>query len=358
MPRLAAVLANIILALIIALSGAGSATLYVAAQPPDEGIWFARMERLARAADAAYDAEIAENGPWTAEAALLRNARTFNEPVTNLEIKSIFMSVLHQIQEEGIVATARMPSIAIFPWWVNSPAGTYDPEKDVVGLNPRFIYDRGWRANDNSWFSTLVHELIHAQGVYAGPSEYLEAETETLTYEVMAGFANRNYPGARAELLRGIRADALWTMWWIAQGRPVLTSIKDNGYYVCNVGAAICTPTENAARMAAWADLRAAILTPAELRHGDKSYRWWRERPGKAFEVVIWKYIVPVIVPLYANACTDARLDEGYELVNRRFMASADYKVYPIPYSHSAVYEQRPLLVDDFAYVLNELGVC
>ena len=358
MPRLAAVLANIILALIIALSGAGSATLYVAAQPSEEDFWFARMERLARAADAAYDAEIAANGPWTPEVALLRDSRTFNEPITPLTLESLLQSILHQIEEEGIVASARMPFLALFPWWVNSPAGTYDPAFDIIGINPRFIYDRGWRNNDNSWFSTLVHEMIHAQGVWAGPSEYLEAETETLTYEVMAGFANRNYPGASAEFLRGVRADALWTMWWIAQGRPVLSAIKDNGYFICNVGAAICEPTENAGRMAAWRDLRGDLMSPAELRNGDKSYRWWRSRPNKAFEAVIWKYVVPVLVPLVTNACTDGVLDEGYEIVSRRLLSPGDFGVYPFPLTHASVYEQAPLVVDDFAYILNELGAC
>lgn len=317
------------------------------------------MVTLARAADAAYDAEIKENGTWTCEAALRLHLNQCNEPVSLSDFQSLLVSIAHQIEEEGVVSEAHVPDVALFPSWVNSPAGIYRSAQDYIGINLRYIFDRGWRNNDFGWLDVLVHEMIHAQGVWVGPSEVLEAQTETLTYEVMAGLANRNYPGARADLLRSLRSDALWAAWWFAQGRPVLHQIKNNGYYICSIGSAICSPTADEGKMARWTALRAELLTPFELRQAAKSARWWWSRPDKAFEAVLWKYVMPVLIPLVENACGDGVLDEGYEIVVRRLMTPEDYRLFLLPATNSAVRSLAPLAVDDLAYVLrNELGAC
>lgn len=328
--------------------------LAVRVQPAQPDPWFERMVALATAADKAYDEEIAASGTWTCEAAIRLAAKDCVEPKTDEALQFLFLAIAKQIGEETGL-TARIPAVTLFNFWANSPVGLYDPSRDTVGLNPRYIIDAGWRNNDMSWLGTLVHEFVHAQGLWAGPSEFLEAETETTTFEVLAALANRNFPGARAELMRGIRSDALWVVWWIAQGRPVLTSIHDNGYFVCNLGPQ-CAHSVNDGQMKRWTDLRASLMSPFELRRADQLFRWWRTQPNLTFEGVLYRYVVPVLIPSYLAACGSGVLAEKFEMVQRRELP--EFIPPFIPLGADYVHTWGPLKMDDLAYVFAEIGAC
>src|SRR3989304_817781 len=164
-------------------------------------------------------------------------------------------------------------------------AGTYSPPEGFIVLNERYLTP-AW--GGESWLGPLINGLVTAQGYLVGDSSTLESQTESVATEVLAAMANLNYPGARAELLDGLRRDALAMAYYIARfgGDPIHTTYtEDMQFSGWNSDPVLMN------RLAA---ARQAIFTPTELARSDKRIRWWEERPAEYVQV-LGKYVVTTI---------------------------------------------------------------
>ena len=240
------------------------------------------MLRLARAADVAYDADYPGRGVFQVPDSLL------------VTLPDVAADIAAQIAEEDLGLPGRMPASVA---WVdygpdrNSVAGRYSLRGDV-SLNVRYRDDPAWRTIP--WLGVLVHEMIHAQYVFS------ETRTEILTWEVMSALAALDYPGARYDLLRSLRLDALVAAWWMAAyERPLLLSDTETHRYC---GSGQCPlPTGDTSRVDA---VRHELLDPVEWRRTEKRMRWWLHTSGEDYAAVIETYVARVLGTLIPAACS------------------------------------------------------
>lgn len=356
LPRQRRALSNVVgtvaLALVILLSGMGIGVAYQITRPSPKDILFGQMLSLAYKADAAHDAESALVA-WTPEKA---TGRAFAEPQSAFEALMLRQAIVKQIEEETGIPP-RFVDYGLWHDWVNSPVGIYDPWFDIVGLNSRYLFDAGWRNNDQSYLFTFAHELVHSQGVWVGESHELEAQTETVTYEVMAALANRNWPYARVSLFNNIRRDALLVAFWLANGLDPVYSV-----YERNLVPRV-TPDEG--KLGAWREARAAIFTTTERSVHDKLLRWWFDKKGGGglynYLGVLRRYVLPVLLPLTLYACTEAPVlrdrFQYYERTSGWGQEDMWLLMFSLPPKNVEVH-QYVLTVDDFGYIMKGLGAC
>lgn len=303
----------------------------VSSPRPERLVMFDRLLVLAVSADAAYDALDPE---WTAE------------PQTWAEVRELVEEIVYQIAEEGASDQLVLPTDLRFidygPGRRSAVAGTYYPSIGSIALNKRFLTP-AW--GDHSWLAVLIHELVHAQGYIVGDSSALESQTEIIATEVTAAMANLNYPGAQAEVLDGLRRDALAVAYFIARfgGEPDHSTYSEGQW----------TGQANAALLDRLSQVRAQVFSPTELARVEKRLRWWDERPDE-YAGVLSRYYSKVVTMLLDAACGTGVMAEGF--MQRRFQPrpGGGYLI-----EMSGDYEMPPLLVDDLAYILRkELGFC
>ena len=312
--------------------------------PPEREAWFGRLLVLAQKADAEYDA-------------LLRVEGVAAQPESWTELYILVKEIIYQIDEEGATTQLIRPASVMFadfgPGRRSAVAGTYATADGAIVLNERFLTP-AW--GDSSWLSTLIHELVHAQGYLVGDSSTLESQTEIVATEVLAAMANLNYPGARAELLDGLRRDALAMAYYIARfgGDPIHTTYtEDMQFSGWNSDPVLMN------RLAA---ARRAILTPTELARSDKRIRWWEERPAEYVQV-LGKYVVTTITMELDAACGSGTVAEAFqqaEFLNPEPQLTWDGTVWGMQMGATwgSTIELPPLRLDDLAYVLDGLGYC
>ena len=283
------------------------------------------MLALARAADVAWDADYP--GHFTLPLPY-PDARHANLPRLAADIAA-------QIAEEGLGLDGRMPDSVTWADYGsdrNSIAGRWAWSNDVT-LNDRYRDDPAWW--NRPWFGVLIHEMVHAQGVYD------ETRTEILTWEVEAAMAQLGYPGARYDLLRTLRTDALGAAWWMAAyERPVLLSDADVRRYPC------CPlPTGDTSAVDA---VRHELLDPTEWRRIEKNMRWWLHESGRDYESVIDTYVARVLGQLVPAACSPDPVIADASVA--AVVAGGMPMTLPIklPEFHA----------DDFQAVLSEIGYC
>ena len=311
--------------------------------PPEREAWFGRLLVLAQKADAEYDTltPAADPESWS-------------------ELYLLVKEIIYQIEEEGATTQLIRPASVMFadfgPGRRSAVAGTYAVIAGAIVLNERFLTP-AW--GDSSWLSTLIHELVHAQGYFVGDSSTLESQTEIVATEVLAAMANLDYPGARAELLDGLRRDALAMAYYIARfgGDPIHTTYTEDMRFSGWNSDPVLMGRLTAARQ--------AIFTPTELARSDKRIRWWEERPAEYVQV-LGKYVVTTITMELDAACGSGAVAETFQ--------QAEFEVYEPKLVFSpttGVWEMSkagvgwgktidlpPLRMDDLAYILNELGYC
>lgn len=343
------------LALAIVFAGMGLGVSLAVLAPSREDLLFDRMLVVARVADEAFDREVMENGSWTPEVFAKAELPAYAEPVTEIDLLTLQISIIAQIYEETGIPPRVVP-VRLFNAWINSPAAFYSPFYDLIALNPRYFYDAGWRNNDMSWLHTLVHEEVHAQGVWVGESAVLEAETETITYEVVAALGNRNYPYARAAFLDRLRRDALLAAYYLANGQPVRATVHEDPGMVA--------PVLDADRLARYQAAREAIFTPFERRVTDKRMRWWlgtgpNEGGGlENYLAVLHRYVMPVVA-VVQEGCGDGVLNEDFEFYTHGVWTLTDLLHMVFGLTPPGVQEHSfRLQVDDAGYALREIGAC
>lgn len=271
------------------------------------------MLALARAADVAYDAE--------------RQPFPYLDPLPR-----VAQDIAFQIAEEDLGLTGRMPNGGVV--WAdygpdrNSVAGRYT-WGDEVSLNVRYRDDPEWTSQP--WLGVLIHEMIHAQYVWN------ETRTEIMAYEVEAAMAALGYPGARADLLRSLRLDALLAAWWMAAyEQPDLMSNHPSPFYL---------PSGDTSRVDA---VRHEVLDPVEWRRVEKRMRWWLYSSHLDYSAVIETYVAHVLGTLIPAACSITPVIADASLVGVVAGGMPMTQTVNLP-------EFR---VDDMKAVFNELGYC
>lgn len=314
-----------------------------AAFPPEADVWFDKMIRLAVIADEAYDA-IDED--W-------REVR----PRNGNHFISFVDEVVNQIHEEGAshgpIYPAGFEAMDYGPGRRSGVAGTYHPFEHVIGLNGRF-FTAAW--DRVSWFGVMVHELVHAQGYLTS-----ESQTELIAIEVVAAMANLGYPGAKADLLDGLRRDALAMAYYIArfEGGPRMSTVgPGNPAFQMEPDPA---PKPDEGKLARLDTVRRQIFTPAEYARSEKRLRWWNERADE-YQVVLEKYVARVVTPLITAACGSGVVDEQF--TRHQLYAGMKLLWTGKEWVVARVHEWRNpltmprLAVDDLAFVLRELKAC
>lgn len=334
---------RLILGLVVVVLTTGGLTAgAIAAQraifPPEREAWFSNLLTLAQKADAEFDtldAKWAEVGPqnWA-------------------ELRELVREIVYQIGEEGATEQSVLPTDLVFmdfgPGARSAVAGRYYANLGAISLNERYLTS-AWA--DQSWLGVLVHELVHAQGYFVGSSPTLESQTEIVAAEVLAAMANLNYPGARAELLDGLRRDALSMAYYIARfgGSPIHTTYVDD---LVIPGSFDADP----ALMARLDAVRAAVFTPTELARAEKRIRWWNEQPV-AYRNMLSKYVVTTLTMELDAACGSGSMSESfqqYRLIGQITSAGSSLGL-----SWGVAVSRPPFQTDDLAYVLkDELGYC
>jgi hypothetical protein len=303
-------------ALAVAMMLTAAAVAVHVTAPPST---FDKLLALAAAADAAFDAEV----DW--------------KPSTQAEVHNFVVAVLYQFAEEGFLGDPHYPAgLGSFEYGIarSAIAGTYDPGLDIVGLNVRFFTDEAWM--QQNWMDVLVHELVHAQGFHN------EAQTETLAQETVAAMANLGFPGMRRVLLDNIRRDALGAAYYIARygGEFSSNTAGAGGIFTRCITCGDDWDTD-AALMAKWQVARESMYTSAELRRSDARLRYWNtgER-AFSYPYVLDAYVVRPMASTTEAACSEGTLlGEKYVRIVRTISR-----------------EVGPFRLDDFAYVLRELG--
>lgn len=305
--------------------------------PPEREVWFDRLLVLAQKADYEFD-QIDQT--WDDVA-----------PKTWPELRELVREIVYQIQEEGGSMQLILPSDLAFvdfgPGSRSAVAGMYVNQSDVL-LNARYLTP-SW--GGQSWLGTLIHELVHAQGYFVGSSPTLESQTEITATEVLAAMANLDYPGARAELLDGLRRDAFSMAYYIARfgGSPIHSTFATDG----QGRQALLGPDEG--MLARWNAVRRHVFTPTELARSDRRVRWWMERPAD-YEAVLAKYAVATTTMELDAACSP---NETQSEPFQQYIAA--FKMDPnLPTTWLPLFiDVPPLLMDDLAYVLrDELDFC
>lgn len=321
-----------------ALTGGGLSFGISAVQqavPSEREVWFDHLLTLAQKADAEYDAI----------------PKSDTQPQSWPELQVLVKEIVYQINEEGASPQGILPADLSFedfgPGRRSAVAGMYSSETGDIILNDRFLYP-AW--DGQSWLSTLVHELVHAQGYFVGPSSTLEAQTEIVATEVMASLANLGYPGARADLLDGLRRDALSMAFYIAQfgGSPIHSTYVD--------APAVGAPDE--AMLARLASVRADVFTPAELSRVEHRLRWWMQHSAE-YVGVLARYVVKTTTIEIDAACSvDTTVGEPFQRFPLIGMVQR-YRPMRLAPVWGDAETLSPLLVDDLSYVLrDELQIC
>jgi len=337
-----------LLAGVLVLGGLAGSVAVIDRSFSERAIWFDNLLRLAALADREYDTLDVK---WS-----------MVEPQTWPDLYQLVKEIVYQIDEEGATTQLIMPTSVGFvdygPGRRSAVAGTYDPSYGIIVLNERFLTP-SW--GEQSWFSTLVHELVHAQGYFVGSSATLESQTEIVATEVVAAMANLDYPGARADLLSGLRGDALAVAYYIARfnGGPIHTTNTDNQNLTVSFRGG------DSGMMARWQSVRQALLTPTELARSDKRVRWWEERPWEYAEV-LGKYAVTTLTMELDASCGTGVMPEPfsqYPLIEGGMQLIWNPKTDAWEMQSGAYWGdavQLPFLaMDDLRYVLhNELGYC
>lgn len=277
--------------------------------------------RLAQAADKAFDREL-----WRRESGW------------SMDRAATAQDIAWQIAEEDLGLPGRMPDTITWADYGkdrNSVAGRYT-WGDEVSLNVRYRDDPTWK--HLPWLGVLIHEMVHAQGVYN------ETRTEILTWEVEAAMAQLDYPGARLDLLRSLRGDALIAAWWMAayQKTSLLSDTETHRY----CGSGQCpAPTGDTSHVDA---VRRDLLDPVEWRRTEKRMRWWLYSSGDDYSSVIEVYVARVLGTLIPTACSvdPVVADASVAAVVVRGVPMS----LPIPLP--------AFRVDDMAAVLEEIGGC
>jgi len=282
---------------------------------------FDKLLELAVAADVAYDLE----EEWA--------------PKTQAELHNFIIAVLYQFAEEGFIGDPHYPTgLRSMEYGVyrSSISGTYSPTEDVVGLNIRYFTDPSWMLQD--WLATLIHELVHAQGFMN------EAQTETLAQETIASMANLGFPGMRKVLLDNIRRDAIGAAYYIARYGGTFSSntSEAGGLFTRCIGCPSKWNTDEA-KMAQLQVVRESVYTPEELRRSDARLRYWNTGDrGNNYPYVLDAYVVRPMAGVTEAACREGNLlGEQYVRIIRRLNEGR-----PV----------GPYKMDDFAYVLRDLG--
>ncbi len=322
-------LAAVVLTLTVGgLNYVGSRTIFL----PEREVWFDRLLTLAVSADREFD-KITEVAP---------------QPENWREAWALVKEIIYQIEEEGASTQIIPPTDLSFadfgPGTRSAVAGFYSETSGAIVLNERYLYPGLW----GSWLSTLVHELVHAQGYFVGASSTLEAQTEITATEVLAAMANLGYPGARAELLDGLRRDALKMAFYIAQfgGSPIHSSFD----------APPVAGTADPVMLARLAAANAAVFTPTELARMDHRTRWWMESAAE-YVGVLARYVVKTTTIEVDTACSESETVgenfqrfELYEWIGNKGESHWSWTKAPV---------QVVLHMDDLAYVLkSELHYC
>lgn len=313
---------------------AGAGVVNRALNPPEREVWFAKYISLAYKADAAFD--------------LIDEDWDEVSPKSWTEMQAQVKEIVYQIQEEGASEQLISPTSMSFrdfgPGRRTAVAAYYRQDTGEIVLNERYIYPGAF----GSWLATLVHELVHAQGYFVGESSTLEAQTEITATEVLAALANLGYPGARADLLDGLRRDALKAAFYIAQfdGAPIHSTYD----------APPVAGKPDARMLAAVDEANRAIFTPTELARVDHRTRWWMESSDEYIGVLA-RYVVKTATIEIDAACSAS------EIVSENFQR---FWLQVITNDRGVVWtywNKQPRLVklhmDDLAYVLkNELDFC
>jgi hypothetical protein len=333
---------------VLVLGGLAGSAAVIDRSFSERATWFDNLLRLAALADREYDTLDVK---WSMVG-----------PQSWMDLGQLIKEIVYQIDEEGATTQLILPTDIGFvdygPGRRSAVAGTYDPSYGIIVLNERFLTP-SW--GEQSWFSTLVHELVHAQGYFVGSSATLESQTEIVATEVVAAMANLNYPGARADLLSGLRGDALAVAYYIARfsGSPIHTTNTDNQNLTVSFAGG------DQAMLARWQSVRQSILTPTELARSDKRIRWWEERPLEYAEV-LGKYAVTTLTMELDASCGTGVMPEQfsqYPLIEGGMQLTWNPKTGTWEMQDGAYWGEEvwlpPLLMDDLRYVLhNELGYC
>ena len=280
---------------------------------------FARFLVIARAADALWDATPDD---WEA-------------PADDAALAELVATVVAQLAEEGLPHAGHVPEsvgYADFGADRSSLAGRYVRWVDEVTVNERFRTD--WA--DQNYLDILIHELTHAQG-YGN-----EAQTQLVTWEVIAALGNLGLPGAWTGFLDGLRRDTLAMAWWMAAYgvEPPMTTRGATGVRSC--GRDGCPEaTADGPLMAQVDAAKRAVFTAAEYRRAAKRLRFWTTN-GRDFAGVTETYVVrPLMVILGAICDDDPTAIEWLDW-------SGGVGTEPVP----------PMRLDDMDAAFRELGLC
>ena len=316
--------------------------------PPEREAWVSDLLELAQKADAAYD---------LTEPAIA--------PSTWSEVRVLVKEIVYQIAEEGASDQLISPTNLTFedfgPGRRSAVGGYYHPATGAIALNERFVLPGDW----GSWLSTLIHELVHVQGYFVGDSSVLEAQTEIVATEVLAAMANLNYPGAKRELLDGIRRDALKMAFYIARfdGAPIHSTYEvppGEGGYLSLTGTIrpeAPLPDGDVEMLARLDTVEAAVFTPDELARVKHRTRWWMDRAGE-YKGVLARYVVKTTTVAIDAACSDDEtIDESFK--RYALKTNRNDRGDTWVYWNQTPTTVAPLRMDDLAWVLRrELGVC
>jgi hypothetical protein len=298
----------------------------------ERNVWFDRLITLAQSADAAYD----QLDPvWSAR------------PLTKTGLWILVKEIVFQIEEEGaslqIVRPTNLQLIDYGKGRRSAVAGTYYPSLGLVAINERF-YTPAW--GDQNYLGVLVHEIVHAQGYFVGPSATLESQTEIVSKEVLAAMANLGYPGARADFLDDLRRNALSMAYYIARfgGSPIHTTYNEH--------APATNRQADAGMLERLGAARKSIFTAEELARADHRLRWW-EQHSYEFEEVLAKYVVTTVTMELEAGCSD-----NYEMAESfQQYGFYGYGDFGLRWGENPV-TLPPLVMDDFGYFLRELNFC
>ena len=204
---------------------------------------------------------------------------------------------------------------------------------DAISLNIRYRDDPAWQALP--WLDVLIHEMVHAQYVWD------ETRTEIITWEVEAAMAALDYPGARYNLLRTLRLDALTAAWWMAAyERPLLPEGGTKVHRYPPLPPTGDTSTVDAARR--------EVLDPVEWRRAEKRLRWWLHDSGQDYGDVIEAYVARVLGQLVPAACSPDPVIADASVA--AVVAGGMPMTLPI--------KLPEFRADDFQAVLSEIGYC
>jgi hypothetical protein len=347
-----AIIAILTIFLVGSAAFAVGGTINSALNPPERAAWLDKLIDLAERADTAYD-KIDET--WEDVA-----------PTTWAEVREMVKEIVFQINEEGATTQVIGPTnvtFQMFPQGQRSAvAAYYREDTGEIVLNERFVTPGAW----GEWLSTMVHELVHAQGYFVGESSTLEAQTEIIATEVLASMANLGYPGAQAALLDGLRRDALKEAFYIAQfgGAPIHSTYDappTRGGILLYDSTSYDPPLpENRADQAMLDKVNAAnarIFTTEELARGDHRTRWWMDHAAE-YEGVLARYVVKTTTIEIDASCAAGSHDIAEQFQHYVLKQNTNDRGATWTY-----WSDRPELVtirmDDLAYVLhNELGFC